>query len=63
MAIRGEIVVECDRCSCEAELVLAAPRTRTMTVSELIWDHGWRIEPDGTFTCEQCVEEADAAQG
>jgi hypothetical protein len=62
MAIRGEIVIECDTPSCHAETHWSGPEALVDVVqfhigfSVEFLAAGWRFY-DGKFVCPQCIEE------
>lgn len=62
MALRGELVVECDVPTCQAELVIPAENL-IGDVIYLIEGHGWSLGWESlrvNFICPQCLEEGRA---
>jgi hypothetical protein len=57
MAVRGEIVVECDVPTCHAELIISAVRARSIGVDYAVWDAEWKVDHRGLYVCEQCAIE------
>jgi hypothetical protein len=58
MAVRGEIVVECDSLKCHAEIVFTAHdfRNPQSALATLRVAAGWRTYLGGDI-CPQCIEE------
>jgi hypothetical protein len=54
MAVRGEIVVECDVPTCHAELVVSAARVESTGIHDAVWDAEWKVDHVGRYMCEQC---------
>jgi hypothetical protein len=57
MAVRGEIVVECDKPECHAEIVLGSEVLRVNSVEDALWDADWKVAWIGLHVCPQCIED------
>lgn len=67
MALRGQIVIECDTARCYAEIVLPASDAnviqgkKLLTLELLAAD--WLEDEDGLFRCPECCDPDDERGG
>jgi hypothetical protein len=60
MPIRGEITVECDSETCQAEQLFGPDDFEGSTLEARLDEKAWRVVGNGKrqmFVCPQCIEE------
>jgi hypothetical protein len=59
MSIRGDVTIECDVPTCQAEQVFSGQALWDEHERMLVLAHeaGWRINWEGRIVCPQCFEE------
>lgn len=64
MSLRGELVIECDRPTCHAELVLSVEDADVEAILHVgggivltLSAHGWREDREGGYVCPECAED------